>query len=444
MAKETAPKSEKKVPTANKKSSRHPRTYGELLELERAREQAGKKTKWKSNATKPREKTRMPNVDPIFLIVLCMLIGTGLLMMFSASYANATYYEGDSLHYIRRQALYVAVGFVAMFAASKVNYQFYKKLPLPKSWQNSGFWKGVSGAFPYVAYGITLALLAITLFMRPLNNARRWIIIGGFTFQPSDIMKFAIVLLFAYYIDKNYKSIMAHSFQYGVLPYVLAVIPVAGIMGFQPHMSGLIIILMITAVMMLVGGTKLRYFFGLAGAAVGGILALVAIKGVDYFFVRIQGWLDPMADISDSTWQTVQSLVCIATGGFWGQGFGNSSQKYLFLPEPQNDFVFAIICEELGFAGALVVIIMFALLIWRGYSIAMKTKDRFGFMLCVGIISQVAIQVLLNIAVVSNAMPNTGVSLPFFSYGGTSLVILMAEMGVVLNISRSAGAVKTK
>ncbi len=442
MAKNNQP--DKATKPVKPKNQRHPRTYGELLELEREREKAGKKTKWKSNATKPREKVRLPNVDPIFLIVLCMLVGTGLLMMFSASYANATYYMGDSLHYIRKQLFFAVVGFAVMFVASRFPYQYFKKFPLPQSWLNRDFGKKLSGSVPLLVYLLTLVLLGITLFMEPLNNARRWIIVAGITFQPSDLMKFAIVLIFAHYIDKYYKSILAHSFQYGVLPYVCFVIPVALIMGMQPHMSGLIIILLLTAVMMLIGGTKLRYFVLLGGAAVGAVLGLVAIRGADYFYERIEGWLNPLADVSDSTWQTVQSLVSIATGGFWGQGFGNSSQKYLFLPEPQNDFVFAIICEELGFAGALMVIIMFVLLIWRGYSIAIKAKDRFGFMLCVGIISQVAIQVLLNIAVVSNAMPNTGVSLPFFSYGGTSLVILMAEMGVVLNISRSAGAVKTK
>ncbi len=439
MAKEK--KKEKKPAAAHK---RHIRTYGEMLEIEQQREKQGLKPKWSVYAPKSSVKTERANVDPVFLILLCMLIGTGILMMFSASYANATYYEGDSLFYIKKQVIFAALGFVLMFLTSRFNYKFYKKFPLPKSWLQIPFWQKVSAAFPYVAYGITLVLLAITLVMPARNYSHRWIILGPISFQPSDLMKFCVVLLFAAYVDRHYKEIKAHGFKNGVLYYIAFLIPIAAIMLNQTHVSGTIIIFLIAAVMMMLGGTKMRYFGILVLAAVVGIAGFVMIKGVGYVETRLSGWLDPMADVTGGTWQTVQSLVCIATGGFWGKGFGNSSQKYLFLPEPQNDFVFAIICEELGLIGAFVIMLMFALLIWRGYTIAARSKDRFGFMLCAGIVSQVAVQVILNIAVVSNSMPNTGISLPFFSYGGTSLCILMAEMGVVLNISRSANMMKTK
>ncbi len=435
-------KTKKAAPARGEQHKRHMRTYGEMLAIEKQREKEGLKPKWSVYAPKSTVQKQRANVDPIFLILLCMLVGTGLLMMFSASYANATYYEGDSMYYIRRQVIFSCLGFVLLFIASRFNYKFYKKFPLPRSWMSIPFWQKVSASFPYVLYTFTLVLLAITLVMPERNFSHRWIIIGPLSFQPSDLMKFCIILQFAAYVDKHYKDIKAHSFKNGVLYYIWFFLPVALIMLNQTHVSGTIIIFMITMVMMMLGGTKLRYFFMLIPLAAAGIAGIVIVKGVGYVETRLNGWIDPLSDISEGTWQTVQSLVCIATGGFWGKGFGNSSQKYLFLPEPQNDFIFAIICEELGLIGAFVIMMMFALLIWRGYTIAKRAKDRFGFMLCAGIISQIALQVILNIAVVSNAMPNTGISLPFFSYGGTSLCILMAEMGVVLNISRSANMMK--
>ncbi len=444
-AEQTAKKPEPKA-AKQKTKKRHARTYGELVARQQDKTAAGaQRSSYQPYRSKVNGvKVKRPGVDPIFLILLCMLLGFGLLMLFSASYANAMYYEGDSFYYIKRQAIFILIGFAGMYVASRIDYTNYKKLHLSKEKLQKPFWQKFAISMPYVMYGVTLVLLAVTLVMRPHNNAHRWINIGSFSFQPSDIMKFCLVVLFAAYIDKHYRDIAAHSFKYGVLYYVAFLVPVAGIMLLQPHVSGTIIMMLITAVMMLMGGTKLRYFAGLAGCGFAGIAGIVIIKGVGYVQERLVGWLDPMSDISDSTWQTLQGLVCIATGGFWGKGFGNSYQKYLFLPEPQNDFVFAIVCEELGLFGAFLVIALFGLLIWRGYSIASKAKDRFGFLLGVGIISQIAIQVLLNIAVVTKTIPNTGVSLPFFSYGGTSLCILMTEMGIILNISRHVNAMKAK
>lgn len=427
MAEETVKKQKKR---------RKPRTYGELMEQEQQRVAQGKPPKRTSRSEKnTKVKNKIPNIDPVLLIVLCMLIGTGLLMMFSASYANATYYEGDSFFYVKKQVLYVFIGFVGMFVASRIPYQRYKKM----FHKTEGFGAKISTWFPYIAYVIALLMMFSTQLFEARNYAHRWIFIAGISIQPSDIMKFCLILVFAAYVDKHYKDIIARPIVNGVLYYVALFVPVAIAMVLQPHFSGLIIMFLLTLTMMMLGGTRIRYFLLLIPSAALGIVGGVAIKGVGYFSERLSGWIDPMSDISVTTWQTVQSLVCIATGGFWGKGFGNSSQKYLFLPEPQNDFVFAIVCEELGLIGALMIMGMFAVLVWRGYQIALKTKDRFGFMLCAGIVTQIALQVLLNIAVVSNAIPNTGISLPFFSYGGTSLCILMTEMGVVLNISRGIG-----
>ncbi len=445
-AAERKEKSNKQKTVKEKNKKHRPHTYGELM----AKQQGNAAGDTRRSSYQPYRskvngvKVKRPGVDPIFLILLCILLGFGLLMLFSASYANAMYYEGDSFYYIKRQTIFIMIGFVGMYVASRIDYTNYKKLHLSKEKMQKPFWKKFAVSMPYVLYGVTLVLLAITLVMRPHNDAHRWINIGSFSFQPSDIMKFCLIVLFAAYIDKHYRDIAAHSFKYGVLYYVAFLIPVAFIMLLQPHVSGTIIMMLITAVMMLMGGTKLRYFAGLAGCGFAGVAGIVIIKGVGYVQERLVGWLDPMSDISDSTWQTLQGLVCIATGGFWGKGFGNSYQKYLFLPEPQNDFVFAIVCEELGLLGAFLVIGLFGLLIWRGYSIARRAKDRFGMLLGIGIISQVAIQVLLNIAVVTKTIPNTGVSLPFFSYGGTSLCILMTEMGIILNISRHVNAMKAK
>ena len=262
-------------------------------------------------------------------------------------------------------------------------------------------------------------------------------------FQPSEIAKFALVLIFAHLISINYHKM--GTFRYGVLPYLIIVLLLAGLILVENHVSATVIILAIAAVMLFVGGVKLRWFAvagGLVGAA---ILYLVLYSDkFSYALDRIMGWLNPFDPPQGvDTWQTQQSLLAIGSGQALGLGLGQSRQKYLYLPEPQNDFIFAIVCEELGFVGALVVILLFALLIWRGIVVALNAQDKFGTMLGVGITAQVGIQVILNIMVVTNTIPNTGISLPFFSYGGTSLVILLCEMGVLLSVSRSSSLDKT-
>ncbi len=357
-------------------------------------------------------------MDITFFVLVMVLLAFGLIMMFSASYAYAYYRFDDPFTYIKKQAIFAVIGVVAMICISLIDYHVLKKF---------AFW----------IYGISVVLLVVVLFCEPLNNARRWIHLGPLgTFQPSELMKFAIVVLFAFLISRNYKRM--GTFTYGVLPFLVFIGIAAGLMLMQPHLSGTILIGAIGLIMMFVGGTKYRYFlFAIILVAIG-IVAIVSIKGIDYISARLNGWLDPTSDIRGETFQTWQSLIAIGSGGFMGLGLGQSRQKYLYLPEPQNDFVFAIVCEELGFVGAAIIIILFILFVYRGFVIASKAPDKFGMMLAVGLTAQIGIQALLNIAVVTNSVPNTGISLPFFSYGGTALFMQLAEMGIVLNISRQS------
>lgn len=355
-------------------------------------------------------------IDITFLILIFVILSFGLIMLFSSSYAYAYYYFNDSFHFIKKQAVFAIAGVSAMILISYINYNYIKK-------------------YVFLIFGIALSCLVIVLFMPPLNGARRWINIpGGFTFQPSEIMKFAIIVLFSYLIYKNYNKM--GTFLYGVVPFMFFLGVVAFLMLLQPHLSGTVLIGSIGMLMMFVGGTKYRYFIIAILIGVLGIILIVSIRGIDYVSDRLAGWIDPFSDPTDSTFQTVQSLLAIGSGGVMGLGLGNSRQKYLYLPEPQNDFIFSIVVEELGFIGATVVIALFGLFIYRGFVIASKSRDKFAMMLAVGLTAQIGIQVMLNIGVVTNTIPNTGISLPFFSYGGTALMMQLAQMGVILNISR--------
>lgn len=377
----------------------------------------------KTKKQKKKLSFRWGSMDLPFFIILLVLITFGLVMMFSASYSWG-YYEGDSFSYIRKQLVIAAVGFAAMIGISMIDYHIFRN--------------------KYVAYGIFAAafllLATVWKFGVTRGGATRWYYIGGTSFQPSELMKFAVIILFAFIISVNYKKM--NKFMFGIVPFLFVMGVVAGLMLLQPHLSGTVIICTIGVTMMFVGGANWKQLaaVGLVGAGllVVGVLVLMEIKGIGYFKERINGWLDPTSDVQDSTFQTYQSLLAIGSGGMFGLGLGNSRQKFRYLPESHNDFVFSIICEELGFVGALVVIILFLLFIFRGFYIASKAKDKFGMMVCTGIIVQIGLQALLNIGVVTNAIPNTGISLPFFSYGGTALLMQLCEMGIVLNISRQA------
>ena len=284
--------------------------------------------------------------------------------------------------------------------------------------------------------GVSLVLLAVVLFMPEYNGCKRWLVMPGVgTLQPSEIAKFAVVLVFSHIISLNHDRM--RSFAVGVLPFVLVLGVVAALMLLEPHLSGTLLILGIGAVLMFVGGTGLRWFVlaGLGGAAAIG--AAGGRHGRTLCLRRrpLRSWQDLLLTAGDGH-QTIQSLYAIGSGGATGLGLGNSRQKHLFVPEPQNDFIFSIVCEELGFVGACAVVLLFVLLLWRGITIAAHAPDRFGALLVVGFTVQVALQAVLNVAVVTNTIPNTGISLPFFSSGGTSLMMLLGEMGIVLSVSR--------
>ena len=367
-----------------------------------------------------RRARQMPALDLGFLAILLGLVCLGLVVLFSAGYAVALYRRGDAYTYIRPQLLFAALGVVAMYLASLVDYHIWHKLAWP-------------------LMGLSLVLLTVVLFMPEYNGCKRWIVLPGLgTLQPSEIAKFSVVLVFSHIISLNHDRMQ--TFSTGVLPFGVILGVVTVLMLLEPHLSGTLLILGIGAVLMFVGGTGLKWF-ALAGAAAGAAIAAAVIllpELVPYAADRLASWQDPFADPLGEGHQTIQSLYAIASGGITGLGLGNSRQKYLYVPEPQNDFIFSILCEELGFVGAVVVIGLFLLLLLRGLSIAVRARDRFGALLVVGFVVQVILQAVLNIAVVTNTIPNTGISLPFFSSGGTSLMMLLGEMGIVLSVSRQA------
>ena len=364
-----------------------------------------------------------PCLDLPFLCILLLLLSLGLLMLFSAGYAVALYRRGDAYTYIRPQLLFAALGLAAMYAASLIDYHIWHKLAWP-------------------IMGLSLLLLVIVLFMPEYNGCKRWIVLPGLgTLQPSEIAKFAVVLVFSHIISLNHDRMQG--FAAGVLPFGILLGLVAVLMLLEPHLSGTLLILSIGAVLMFVGGTGLRWFALAGGLGVGAVFAAVLAlpQLVPYAADRLSSWRDPFADPLGEGHQTIQSLYAIASGGVAGLGLGNSRQKYLYVPEPQNDFIFSILCEELGFVGAALVIFLFLLLLLRGITLAVRARDKFGALLVVGFVVQVVLQAILNIAVVTNTIPNTGINLPFFSSGGTSLLMLLGEMGIVLSVSRQTDAV---
>ena len=361
--------------------------------------------------------------DTPFLILVLTLLGIGLVTLFSSSYASSLYYLGNSYYYILRQLFFAVVGVAAMLAASLVNYRFLRN-------------------FSWLAYGVSLILMAACYLFPAQQGAQRWIQLGPLSFQPSEIAKFAVILLFAHLMDRD-KDKMGRMIE-GTWRYIVLYGAVAVILIFQPHLSGTLLIGFIALTMMLVGGTKFSNLLKI-GVPLLVLLLVVAFLLQDFILeqfahvvTRLTYWLDPFSTTDPGSYQTRQSLLAIGSGGLWGVGFGESRQKHMYLPEVRNDFVFEIVCEELGFIGASLVIILFAMLVWRGYHIAMHARDRFGSLLVTGITTQIGLQAFLNIAVVTNLIPNTGISLPFFSYGGTALLIMLAEIGVVLAVSRQA------
>ena len=362
--------------------------------------------------------------DITFLSFVLILLTVGLVMLYSSSYAFSYNQYGNSYKFITRQALFAAVGVVVMLVVSRIDYHFWRK-------------------FAWVLYALSTVMLIVLLILPPMvegKDVKRWIVIGPINFQPSEIAKFAIILLFSSLIAANHKQMKSFKF----IAFLVALLGLQCVLVvMEPHLSATVLIFAIGIVLLIVGGLPKRYILGGVGAGVGlGVLAVVT-GIIGYVSDRIKYWLDPWADAMGKGFQTIQSLLAIGSGGILGRGIGQSRQKYLWLPEPHNDFIFAIVCEELGLIGALVIILLFCLLVWRGFTIAMRAKDKFGSLLAIGLTFQVGLQAMLNIWVVTNTIPNTGISLPFFSYGGTSLLILLAEMGIVLSVSRGANIEKS-
>ncbi len=354
-------------------------------------------------------------MDVPFLILTLLLVAIGVIMMFSASYARAFYEEGSSTYYFARQGGFALAGIALMWFISRINYQWWRVVAVP------------------VLVGAVVLLMLVLLIGSKGGGAKRWIVLFGIRFQPSELAKLGVVLCFAAMIS-FYREKM-QTFRYGVLPFAGILAVIAGLLLLEPHLSATLIILATGAAMMFLGGTRLRWFgLGLLLVA-GAVLLYLGVAG--YASKRIMAWRDPFNDPSDDGYQIVQSLYAIGSGGMMGLGLGRSRQKYLYLPEEHNDYLFPIVCEELGFVGAMLVLLLFALLIFRGYWIAMHARDRFGMLVAAGLTTLLLLQVFLNVGVVTNLLPATGISLPFFSYGGTALLVQLVEMGIILNISRS-------
>ncbi|MCQ2448830.1 MAG: putative lipid II flippase FtsW [Clostridia bacterium] len=355
---------------------------------------------------------------PFFAFVL-ILLTTGLVMLFSSSYVYSYAYYGNSYRFILRQGMFAVIGVIAMLALSRLDYRILRK-------------------FAWLIYGGSVVLLLILLIFPPMvsgMDVKRWFVIGPLNFQPSEIAKFAVILLLSSLISAKQKKINELS----TLLFLLFLIGLVCVLIIaEPHLSATILVLAISVVLLVVGGLGLPYILGGAGIAVGGIILAITTGLISYGSDRIRFWLNPWAAPKGEGYQTIQSLLAIGSGGIMGRGIGQSRQKHLWVPEPHNDFIFSIVCEELGLIGAMVIIVMFALLVWRGFTIALRAPDRFGSLMAIGLTVQVGLQAMLNIFVVTNTMPNTGISLPFFSYGGTSLVLLLAQMGIVLSVSRSS------
>ncbi len=364
-------------------------------------------------------------LDLSFLALTLLLLATGVIMVLSASFVRAYYTEGSATYYFIRQLIFAVSGVVIMLTASRIPISIYRR-------------------FSYAFLAATLVLLLLVLFIGvgTGGGVRRWLDFGFVTVQPSEFAKLAVILVFADMVCR-FRGSMG-TFRYGIVPFAGILLVIGVLLVLQPHMSATIIIFGIGAVMMFIGGTQLIWFVA------GGSLLVIAFTAITVLFpyvsTRITTWLDPWSNLQGDGYQIVQSIYAIASGGLFGLGLGQSRQKYLYLPEEHNDFIFAVVCEELGFVGAVTILILFALLICRGYWIAFHCRDRYSFLVAAGISTLLAMQVILNVAVVTNTIPCTGISLPFFSYGGTALWIELGEMGILLSISRQviSGSPKPK
>ncbi len=362
------------------------------------------------------DRRKATSVDIPFLVLICLWLAVGLVMLYSASYAQSEYDTGYTVttKYLQKQAICALLGLICMWVFSRIPAEAWRR-------------------WAWVIYGISiLLLLSVLVVGESVNGARRWINIAGLQFQPSEIAKFAMILLLAR-LTKTY-GLDAKSFRYGVLGFGCAMLGLLVPLALEKHLSAIMLMGMVGVVMMFVAGTSPKWL--LAGAGAAAVFVLVYISLMGYAGDRVSAWLHPEQDPGDTGYQILQSLYAIGSGGLFGLGLGKSKQKYLYLPFQYNDYIFAIVCEELGLVGAVLIICLFAATIARGYWIALRAPDRFSTVLASGLVSLMAVQTVLNLGVVTNLLPSTGIALPFFSYGGTALAVNLGEMGIVLGISR--------
>ena len=355
--------------------------------------------------------------DIIIIIVTAILVALGLIMVLSASSPSSLSESGDSYKYFKKQLIATIGGVVALYFLYKIDYNIWRKL----KW--------------IIYIGIVGLLFLVGVMGLSEGGATRWINIAGFNFQPSEVSKVAFILFFAAILTDLKEDKLISTWKGFVMPMALLVLPVIAIFIVQNHFSATLIIVAITVVQMFVAGVSLKWFLLVGLGGVGAIVGLMF--GGSFRSTRIQTWLNPFSDPTGEGWQIIQSLYAIGSGGLFGVGLGESKQKYLYLPEPQNDFIFSVLAEELGFFGCIVVIILFIILIWRGIVVAMNAKDTYGCLIAIGIVALIGLQSLINIAVVTGTIPVTGMPLPFFSYGGTAILINLVAIGLLLNISRT-------
>ena len=369
----------------------------------------------------PAKEERRPDragesVDYPFLFLVLLLLAVGLIMLYSASYAQSEYDTGYeiSTKYLQKQAVCAGIGLAAMW--------FFSRIPTVLWYR-----------WAWLLYGISIALLLSVLVIgQEVNGAKRWINIAGLQFQPSEVAKFTMIVLFARLTRRFGQE--AKTFRFGVLGFGMALMGILVPLALEKHLSAIMLMGMVAVVMMFVAGTRTRWL--LAGAAGAAVFVVIYISFMGYAGDRVTAWLHPEQDPGDTGYQILQSLYAIGSGGLFGLGFGKSRQKYLYLPFQYNDYIFAICCEELGLVGAMAIVALFAAAILRGYWIALHARDRFSTVLCAGLVTLIAVQTILNLCVVTNLLPSTGIALPFFSYGGTALAVNLGEMGIVLSISR--------
>ncbi len=362
-------------------------------------------------------------IDIPLLTATILLVVVGIIMVFSSSYTYALSNTGDGAHYLKRVLMWAALGTIALTFCSAFPYRIWAKF---------------SNLIMLAA--LILLVVVLTSAGKEVNYAQRWIEVGGITIMPSELAKAAVIFYMAATMEKNKHRIK--TFRYGCVPHLLIGGIVFALVYQQPDFSTGLIIVSIMMIMLFVSGVNMIHFAGLSVMGVGSVVAALGyifISGQGYKARRLIAYMDPWADPMDAGLQTVQSLLAIGSGGVAGRGIGRSIQKHLYLPEPQNDFIFAIIGEEVGFFGATLVLLLFAIFIWRGACIAMSAPDVFSCLTATGITSMVAIQVIVNVGVATSLLPVTGIPLPFISYGGSALLVMMACTGIMLNISKYTG-----